>query len=102
MEVLCPRLCPKAVLQRPLSPQELSQISNHARAEITLLRQAPLICENCRSVYLSTADETMLLGMLHPTGQWESETFPETLDPLVALVKNSGKLLWSIACCFPD
>jgi hypothetical protein len=76
MEALCPRLCPKAVLQRPLNPLELSQISYHARAEITLLRQDPVICENCRSVYLSTKDETVLLGMIHSTGQWESENFP--------------------------
>lgn len=91
MEESCPERCAKSAMQRTIDCQELSKISNRARAEIALLRETALICENCRSVYLRTADGTIHLGTLHSMGQWESERFPETLlSSFISRVRNSS------------
>jgi hypothetical protein len=78
METTCPGRCDKAGMHRALNPGELCSISSRARAEITLLQHKALICEICRRVYVATSGETVLLGTLQATGQWDSVRFPNS------------------------
>lgn len=59
----CPSKC-ESGKQRPLEPDEISQLSTDARSSLVLLRKQPWICDACGAVYVSCAPGTICLEKL--------------------------------------
>jgi hypothetical protein len=63
MRSACPSGC-EAGTQRPLQPDEVSQLSSDARSSLVLLRKQGWICDACGSVYVSSRAGTIYLEKL--------------------------------------